>query len=461
MEPVLLSGDQFILVSLLIQIGFMASFASLLVTTRFFKRLLVQDRNRPADPYWFALAFGLALAVGVSARMLLGYAVADLSHPGALLAGLFAGPVAGMVVGVIAGGAAALRGEWLALPFVVGCGLLGGGLSRLPGARNWKWEYSAYPYMNVYRMLRARTPLSFAPVIVSIVCLGLDIVRSLATRELGPRVLWSYEPDHLVVLGAVWLTNLVTLGIPFKIWNNTRLEQLLKEQEGLAVRARLDALTQQINPHFLFNTLNSIRSATRVDPDMARDLIQKLSDILRRVLETRKTFVPLEEELAYIDAYLDIEVARFGADKLRIIKDVDVEARGALVPCMILQPLVENAVLHAIAPLPEGGTVTIRARCGGEKVRIAIEDDGVGFDPSKLELERPPRERRLGRGIGLANVHQRLDMAYGRGLAIQARRGVGTSVTFEVPFAPSRELLGLQEPGLVVTGAGSAGGASR
>src|SRR5678815_5981146 len=113
MEPVLLSGDQFILVSLLIQIGFMASLASLLVTAQFDRRILVQEPMRPADPYWFSLSFGLCLAVGVGARVLLGYSVADLSHPGALFAGLFAGPVAGMVAGVMAGGAAALRGEWL------------------------------------------------------------------------------------------------------------------------------------------------------------------------------------------------------------------------------------------------------------------------------------------------------------------------------------------------------------
>jgi LytS/YehU family sensor histidine kinase len=111
MEPVLLSGDQFILVSLLIQIGFMASLASLLVTTRFYKRLVMIETMRPADPYWFALSFGLCLAAGVGARVLLGYSVADLSHPGALLAGLFAGPIAGMAAGAMAGGAAALRGS--------------------------------------------------------------------------------------------------------------------------------------------------------------------------------------------------------------------------------------------------------------------------------------------------------------------------------------------------------------
>lgn len=444
MEPVLLSGDQFILVSLLIQIGFMASLASLLVTTRFYQRLLVQEVMRPADPYWFALSFGLSLATGVGARVLLGYSVADLSHPGALLAGLFAGPAAGMLAGVLAGGAAALRGEWLALPFAVLCGLVGGGLRGLPGARGLRWEYSPYPYMNVYRLLRGRDTRYFVPVVISIVCLGLDVGRTLMTREFGPRVLWSFQPTRVIVLGAVWLTNLITLGVPLKIWNNTRLEMLLKEQEGLAVRARLEALTQQINPHFLFNTLNSIRSAARVDPDMARDLIQKLSAILRRVLDKQKNFVPFEEELAYIDAYLDIEVVRFGAEKLRIVKDVDEAARKALVPCMVLQPLVENAVLHAIAPLPEGGTVTIRARARDGSVHVEIEDDGVGFDVRNLDLGRTHGQR-AGRGIGLANVHQRLEMAYGRGLDIRAERGVGTRIAFDVPFVPNRELLEARE----------------
>jgi len=443
MDEILLSGDQRILVSLLVQVGFMACLASVLVTTRFYQRLLRRDAVHGSDALWFALSWGSCLAVGVGARVSLGYAAADLSLPGTLFAGLFAGPLAGMLTGVLAGGAAALRGEWLALPFAVGIGLLGGALLRLPSARRQRWEYSPYPYMNVYRLWRARGSRYFVPVVISIVCLGLDIGRTLLSQHFGKPVLWSLQPSRIIMLAGVWLTDLIVLGIPLKIWNNTRLEMRLKEQEGLAVRARLDALTQQINPHFLFNTLNSITAATRRDGEMARQLIQKLSAILRRVLDKQKNFVPLEEELAYIDAYLDIEVARFGVEKLRIVKEIEPAARHALVPCMLLQPLVENAVLHAIAPLPSGGTITIRARAAGGRVRIEIDDDGVGFDATKLDLTRA-RSAAPGRGIGLVNVHQRLEMAYGRGLEIHAERGVGTRVTFEVPFAPSRELLEAQ-----------------
>lgn len=440
MDDILLSGDQRILVSLLVQLTFMACLASVLVTTLFYKRLLRQDRMRTSDRFWFALSWGGCLAVGVGSRVSLGYAAADLSLPGSLLAGIFAGPAAGLMTGVLAGGAAALRGEWLALPFFAGAGALGGALLQLPAARLVRWDYSPYPYINLYRLLRARQGRSLLPVTLMILCLTLDVTRTFLTHHFGTGVLWSYQPGRSVVLACVWLTSLIALGVPLKIWNNSRLEIALKEQEGLAVRARLDALTQQINPHFLFNTLNSISSATRIDPDMARHLIQKLSAILRRVLDTQKTFVPLEEELAYIDAYLDIEVARFGTEKLRIVKAVDDAARRALVPCMVLQPLVENAVLHAIAPLPAGGTITIRAQVQGRLVRIEIEDDGVGFDATRIDLDQP-RNRRPGGGIGLVNVHQRLTIAYGRGLEIHAEKGVGTRVAFEVPFAPSRELM--------------------
>jgi two-component system LytT family sensor kinase len=447
MDSRFLSGDQFILVSLLVEVGFIGSLASLLVTNRFYRRLLSQPSMRAADPYKFALSFGICIALGVGARILLGYSGADLSLPGTVLSGLIAGPVAGMVVGVLVGGTALCHGEWLALPFGVVCGLFGGAISRLPSSRRELWELSPYPYVNIYRAIKTRGTRHVVPLAISVMCLSLDVTRTLATQQFGHDVLWSFQPSNGVVLAVVWIASLIALGVPLKVWNNTRLEILLKAQEELAIRARLEALTQQINPHFLFNTLNSISSATRTRPEMARHLIQKLSTIMRRVLDKRRNFVPLEEELEYIDSYLDIEVARFGTEKLRIVKDVDEDALHVLVPVMVLQPLVENAVLHAIAPLPEGGTVTIRARREGTRVNVEIGDDGVGFDASRLQLDgdQPPGSPR--QGIGLANVHQRLKMAYGRGLDITAERGVGTHVRFQVPYVPTPAVLVESEKG--------------
>ncbi len=449
MEQIFLDGDQFILVSLLIQVGFMASLASLLITTRFYQRLLREETPRRRDPYVFGLSFGLCLAFAAGLRFLIGYSGMDASLPGALLAGLLGGPLAGGIVGFLVGGAGLTHGEWLAVPFGMMYGLTGGFLSRLPGARRGLWEYSPFPYVNVWKFLRARHRADTFPILISAVCVGFDVARHFTTRKFGTDWLWSFQPQHSYVLALVWIANLVTLGVPLRLWNNTRLEMLLKSQESLAVRARLDALTQQINPHFLFNTLTSISAATRRNPELARDIIQKLSTILRRVLYRGTTFVPLHEELTYIDSYLDIEVARFGPEKLRVVKQIDPEVENVLVPSMILQPLVENAVNHAIAPRPSGGTVWIRAARAGERLHLEIADDGAGFDPSKLDLARTQADSgRRRRGIGLANVHQRLEMAYGSGLSIDSARGRGTSIAFQVPFvvtstpAPQTEEVG-------------------
>ena len=111
------------------------------------------------------------------------------------------------------------------------------------------------------------------------------------------------------------------VGIPLKIWNAIRIERKLEEQSRLLMEARLDALQRQINPHFLFNTLNSIASLVRSKPELAREMIVKLANILRVLLKHREAFVPFSEELAFTDDYLDIEVVRFG-EKLQVVKEI-------------------------------------------------------------------------------------------------------------------------------------------
>ncbi len=113
----------------------------------------------------------------------------------------------------------------------------------------------------------------------------------------------------------------MVVGIPLKIWNQIRIERKLEEQSRLLLQARLDALQRQINPHFLFNTLNSITSLVRSQPELAREMIVKLANILRVLLKDREAFVPFEEELAFTDDYLDIEQVRFG-EKLRVVKEI-------------------------------------------------------------------------------------------------------------------------------------------
>src|ERR1700746_1559839 len=129
----------------------------------------------------------------------------------------------------------------------------------------------------------------------------------------------------------------------------------LERHQQLLLKARMDALSSQINPHFLFNTLNTVSSLIRFDPDLARGVVLKLSNILRRLLRKHETFVPLKEELSFIDDYLDIEVRRFGRDNHECVRDVEDAALEAFVPSRVLQPIVENCLKHGLASKLEGG----------------------------------------------------------------------------------------------------------
>src|SRR5436305_1072766 len=125
------------------------------------------------------------------------------------------------------------------------------------------------------------------------------------------------------LLAAIYATTIAVVAIPLKIFNAARLELKLREHERLLLQARMEALQSQINPHFLFNTLNSVSSLVRVDPDTAREVIVKLANILRSLLRKHDAFSDLREEFAFVDDYLDIEVIRFGAEKLRVHKELD------------------------------------------------------------------------------------------------------------------------------------------
>ena len=157
----------------------------------------------------------------------------------------------------------------------------------------------------------------------------------------------------------------VVVGIPLKIWNAIRVERKLEEQGRLLLEARLDALQRQINPHFLFNTLNSITSLVRSQPELAREMIVKLANILRVLLKDREAFLPLSEELQFTDDYLDIEVVRFGS-KLKVVKEIAEDTLDVVVPGMLLQPLIENSIKHGLEPRISGGTVTLRSRITDE-----------------------------------------------------------------------------------------------
>ena len=286
--------------------------------------------------------------------------------------------------------------------------------------------------MNLYRIGKTavRDRIFDWQIVIFAVAVGLESLRIFLGAELEPGRVFHLSSQNPWVMLAIYISTLAALGIPIKIWNNVRLERKLAEQEVLVIQARLQALSSQINPHFLFNTLNSIASATRTDPEVARRLIRKLSSILRKLLQEQEHFVPLKEELEFIDSYLDIETVRFGAGKLVIDKQVDDDTLKTYVPSMIIQPLVENAVKHGISSRIEGGRITIRARRGLGSVVIQIEDNGAGFSGA------PPETTTVeGHGIGLANVRERLRVIYGDQctLELTSEPNRGTVARVEIP----------------------------
>ena len=226
---------------------------------------------------------------------------------------------------------------------------------------------------------------------------------------------------------AVYVTTVFCVGVPLKIWNNTRNEMNLEAQSRLLNESRLRALTSQINPHFLFNTLNSISSLVRTNPEQARTTILKLSNILRKLLRKDDNLTPLRDELAFIDDYLSIEMVRFG-EKLKFIKEVEPQTLDRLVPSMLLQPIVENSIKHGLSKKLNGGTIRLRSRLVESNLEIVIEDDGVGIDESKLE-------NLFEQGIGVSNVNERLKVLFDGEyrMYIDSKPGEGTRTQLDIP----------------------------
>jgi two-component system LytT family sensor kinase len=229
----------------------------------------------------------------------------------------------------------------------------------------------------------------------------------------------------------------MAVAIALKVLNNVRIEMKLEQQERLLLQARMEALQSQINPHFLFNTLNSISSLVRAKPDSAREMIVKLGNILRRLLRKGDSFVPLREEFEFLDDYLDIEVARFGRDKLKVVKELEPASLDHLVPSMILQPLVENAFKHGLSSKVEGGTIYLRSRCAEHRLVLEVEDDGVGMPADGTRASS-------GTGIGMENVTERLLVVYGDAaeINVESQPNRGTLIRLVLPVLEAEELGG-------------------
>jgi LytS/YehU family sensor histidine kinase len=220
-------------------------------------------------------------------------------------------------------------------------------------------------------------------------------------------------------------------------WMSGQLELAeLDSSKSRLMEAEMRALRAQISPHFVYNSLTTIASFVRTDPERARELVLDFADFARYSFRNPRDFTTLAEELRSIDRYLLLERARFGEERLRFSVEIAPEVLPVSVPFLSLQPLVENAIRHGMECGVQRYHVRISARDAGAEALISIEDDGVGMDPDKLRaLLAASDGRGPHRGIGLRNVDDRLRQVYGEeyGLVIETAVGAGMKVSFRVP----------------------------
>ena len=270
---------------------------------------------------------------------------------------------------------------------------------------------------------------------------GTRLARNIAIHVVAGAAIAAVKTaaDRVVfaLVAGVWMYWLAsTLALNFVIYgtliaaaHGVEYYRRSREREHLEARlaeTRLQLLGMQLQPHFLFNTLNTIAEMVHEDPDKADTMIAGLSDLLRRTLDLGAVQeIPLDEELDLVSGYLDIQRARFG-DRLRVQITVDDRAREVYVPALLLQPLVENAIRHGLAARVDAGRIDIEARAAGDMLVIEVTDDGAG--PDGATVAGPE-------GVGLGNTRARLEALYGAagGLELTRAEGRGARVVVRIP----------------------------
>jgi two-component system LytT family sensor kinase len=423
--------DNLILITLLVKLGVVASVASVLARVTTFRRLFFAEKRSSRQTLALLAFIVVPLTLGVWVRTAVpNFLAADISFETVILLGLLVGPGWAVLGGVVLSAPAIYHHEYLALPFNAALGLAAAILSRFVEKEE-IWSFTPFIDLSLYRWVRRnlRQPRIDRQFLMLFLIVAAEVCRDWLAHAF-PHRLFALLASRWWLQALVWLSAPIVVGIALKVWNTLRMEMKLEEQKRLLLEARLDALQRQINPHFLFNTLNSIASLVRMKPELAREMTVKLANILRALLKDHDTYVPLSEELSFTDDYLDIEVVRFGADKLRVEKEIDPRTLGVLVPSILLQPLIENSIKHGLEPRLKGGTVTLRSRLDGDRVLIEVADDGVGMG------NRPASAlSRTGAGIGMKNVQERLEVLYGNQARFEvvSNPGRGTLVSIEIP----------------------------
>jgi two-component system, LytTR family, sensor kinase len=303
-------------------------------------------------------------------------------------------------------------------------------------------------FLGMWRFLRASIQTASTRQMI-LQYLPLSILVGVVEEMLWVAIFRYQRPGHHLsyitrlghYLSSELLTNIVIFWIVFAFFRGIGYYQQLREREHVAsrleaqlVQARLQALQMQLNPHFLFNTLNCVSSLMRSDADSADEMLERLSSLLRITLAKGKAQkISLQEEMDVVQLYVSIQQLRFG-DRVEHSIHVAPEAWDALVPTMILQPIVENAYVHGIAKSLGKGTITIEAGIEGDNLRVSIRNAGRGL--------RPFQDASARQGVGIANVVTRLELHYGSRQSFSLRELVPGEVTalFLLPLEVDKSL---------------------
>ncbi len=439
------------LAALLIKVAVSVSIASILMRFNRIQRILLRDDRTVGDRIQLAFIFSILFGASAGIRSLTNqYPAIDLALEGSIIAGLLGGYVSGLITGICVSLPDMFASKWMSMPLFAAAGIIGGVMHDLAPRKEDIWYFSPFVELNLYRLLRQilrfnrqtieRRIVSLAA--FNLICNALVIITELLRWSIhiefhkhNTFLIFEGLPPTISLVAWSAVTTLFAVCLPIRVWSSFRAERQLETQRARLTEAQLAALTNQINPHFLFNTLNSVSTLIRMDPDRARSMIYRLSKILRRLLRKTENFSPLREEVSFIDDYMAIEMVRFG-DKLRFHKDIEAAALDRLVPSMILQPIVENSIKHGLANKVEGGTIRLRAWIVGQRLHLSVEDDGVG-------IQEPRLQQIFHSGIGINNVNERLRVLFGPGysLVVESKPGEGTQTFIEIPEfenAPAR-----------------------
>ncbi|MBV9158796.1 MAG: histidine kinase [Acidobacteriaceae bacterium] len=440
--------DQQQLAALLIKVAVSASIASILMRFASIQKILLRDERTVSDRLQLAFVFSVLFGGSAGVRILSHhqYSAIDLALEGAVIAGMLGGYVSGLITGICVSLPDMFDGKFMSMPLFAAAGLLGALMHDLAPEKEDIWYFSPFVDLNLYRLFRQilrwnrnaiqrgvveRAAFNVACNAIAVIAESLRWgIHSLFPDEHGHGTFFLFQgtqPLNWWLFAASAVTTLFAVSLPVRIWSSFRAEKQLESQRVRLTEARLAALTNQINPHFLFNTLNSVSTLIRIDPNRARGMIYKLSNILRRLLRKAENFSLLRDEISFIDDYLAIEMVRFG-DKLRFHKEISEDTLDRLVPSMILQPIIENSIKHGLANKIDGGEVRLRTWLEGTRLHISVEDDGVGIDESKLATL-------FEQGIGVSNVNERLRVLFGPGyrMLIESKPGQGTRTSIEIP----------------------------